>query len=292
MYRLILTGILIASGLASGCSSTTLLYNNAPWVVSGKIDDYFSLSNSQEEQLDQDIEQLFKWHRRNELPEYATLISQFNALYVNGLTRQELVLLNDQITSARVRIARAMIDPASKFFLTVSDKQLDHFDAYFYQQLSERKKAARLSAEEASDANFDKLLDNLEDWFGNFDENQKAKLRLISDAMPNQDAERSQRREQRHREFLALLRARPERSSIKQYLYNRFVTRIDISQEQSEFRLYSRQQWQSAILEIDKLITAKQRLRAMDRLIDYRDDFITLSKQTEPKSQLEIENWR
>jgi len=290
MQRLLLTGILIALGLASGCSSTTLIYNNANWYLSGKIDDYFSLSNDQEDQIDQHIEQFFKWHRHNELPEYAAFISRFNVVYANGLTAQELVLLNNQFTSARARVARALIEPASQFFTTVSDKQLDHYDAHFYKQLAKRKEKASLSTEEANEAEFEELLDDLEDWFGNFDENQKAKLRLISDAMPHRDGQRFQRREQRHREFLALLRTRPERSSIKQYLYNRFVTRTDISPEQRERRLANRQQWQSRILEIDKLITQKQRQRAMDRLTDYRDDFISLSKQPEAESRLEIDS--
>lgn len=277
--KLVAVGVLIVFALVTGCSATSLVYNNAPWLISGKIDDYFSVSRDQQQQLDQDIQAFAQWHRVTELPRYVRLLSKFSAQFENGLTRDELGWLFDQVSAARIRFAERGIDPASDFLSAISAAQLDHFDREFREHLAEDRDDFEPDPKDRDEADFERLLDTLEDWFGDFDADQLVKLRRISDTFPDNREYRFDLNEQRHREFLQLMRGNPDRNAIESYLYRRFVEPRYTSADQRNFNLRAQRQWQSSLLEIDRLLTTDQRENAVQELNEYRDEFYSLSQQ-------------
>ena len=287
MQRIILIWILLFVGFLSGCSFTSILYDNAPWFLREKVDDYFSITSAQERQLDRDIEMIFKWHRYQELPEYANLISMFNQQFSDGLTREELILFFDRVAAARIRLAEVSLHSASQFLVSINSRQLDRFDSEFQQQLAEDREKTRLPIEQQNQENFSKLLDNLEDWFGNFDEKQQQVLRLVSAARPENNTHWLERREQRHRELLQFLRSKPDASKIKVYLHSRYVQGSD--QGPDEVQKEGKEFWLSAMLRIDRLITPAQRKRAMGRLDDYRRDFAYMSQRGPDQLRVKVE---
>lgn len=269
--------VLLIAGIQGGCSSTTMLYNNASWLVLDKIDDYFSISSNQEQQLDQDIDLFLKWHRYQELPEYVKLLSTFNRQIADGLTREELNLLFDALSAARVRFAEAGLQSASLFLASIDNKQIEWFDSEFQQKLAEDREQIELTVTQQKEKSFSKLLDNLEDWFGDFDQKQQNALRVVSQARPMNHANWLSRREQRHRELLLFLRSKPNAPSIKIYLRRQYVERF--KPNSNDMVKNSRQFWLSALLDIDQMISPEQRQRAMTRLDSYRKDFDDLSRQ-------------
>jgi hypothetical protein len=283
MKRLIAVWILAIVGLVGGCSSTTFLYNNADWLVREQVDDYFSITSIQEQQLDRNIGLFFKWHRKQELPEYANFISTLNLQFADGLTREELAGLSDQIADARRRFVEASLPSASQFLATTNDKQRLHFDREFQQRLAKDRESAELPIDEQNEENFSRSLENLEGWFGDFDEKQKQVLRRISDDRPNNYAKWLDRREQRQRELLKFLGGKPEAPAIKDYLYSRYVQPKDNHVDEQEGQ--PRQFWLSAMLQVDQILTTEQRQRAMRKLDEYRQDFIQLSEQKEPQER-------
>jgi len=279
--------ILLLAGFLNGCSYTSFLYNNAPWLIREKVDDYFSITSAQQQRLDRDIELFFKWHRYQELPEYANLISTFNNQFADGLTREELVLLYNQVTAARARFSEVSLDSASQFLAGISSKQLYHYDFEFQQRLDEDREKTRLPVEQQKEEYFNELLDILDDWFGEFSEKQQQLLRAISDNQPWNYSYRLKRREQRHEEFLKFMRGEPEQVAIREFLHNRFVMveNYSLDRERNEAFEY----WLSAMLRIDKIITNTQRQRAISRLEDYRQDFVYLSQLGPDQLKVKVE---
>lgn len=273
-------------GLIGGCSSTRLLYDNAPWLVRGQIDDYFSITSKQEQQLDRDIELFFEWHRHRELPEYANVISNFKRQFADGLTRDELTQVFDQLVAARIRFTEASLPSASQFLASINNTQLENFDREFRQKIAEDRERSELPIEQRMQENYDRLLDSLEDWFGDLDEKQQQDLRLISDARPDNYAQWLDYRERRHQSLVALLREKPEAAAIKTYLHNQYVKTLQ--QDSNHLRNTSRRYWMSAILRIDQIFTPAQRQRAMRKLDDYRQDFIHLSEQKDAEKRIEV----
>ena len=287
MRRILSLWILLIAGILGGCNSTSLLYNNAPWLVREKIDDYFSISSLQERQLDRDIGLFFKWHRYQELPEYVKLISTFNRQIADGLSREELNQLFDQIAAARVRLTEASLQAASQLLASIDNEQIELFDSKFRQELDEHREHIELSVEQQKEEIFSKYLETLEDWFGDFDQKQQNALRLVSDARPMNYPDWLNRREQRHRELLQFLHAKPNTPEIKAYLRRHYVQVINMNSDR--LRKNSRQFWLSALLSIDQIISPAQRQRAMARLDNYRKDFDNLSRQEPDVSRVDIE---
>ena len=287
MNRKIALCIFLIAGFLGGCSSTSLLYNNANWLVREKVDDYFSISSMQERQLDRDIDLFLKWHRYRELPEYVNMISTFKRQIADGLTREEVSLLFDQITAARVRFVEASLHAASQFLASIDNEQIEIFDREFRQKLDEDREQLELSVEQQKEERFRKYLETLEDWFGDFDQEQQNALRLVSDARSSSYAQWLTRREQRHRELIHFLGSKPGAAAIKVYLRRQYVQRI--KHKSDSLRKNSRQFWLTAALSIDQIVTPTQRQRAMSRLDSYRKDFDDLSRQKTDVLPVEVE---
>jgi hypothetical protein len=271
---------MLMTALLTGCSSASLVYNNADWLVRGKIDDYFSLSGSQKQQLKSNIDSILQWHRQQELAKYSDLLNQFTQQYANGLSREELDLFFDKASSARIRLVEASIPATSQFLSTISIKQINYYDQVLLKKSVKRAKELDNSPNEYKEENFTRFIENMEDWFGDFDKSQIKKMRIISDARPDNRQHWFDQSKLKHKKFIELLRSHPSKAIIEQYLYDRFVAlkRTDVQEQDMtrQVRLY----WMSAFLSIDKIIFTKQRKHLIDRLTNYSADFLTLSKQS------------
>lgn len=252
-----------------------------------KVDDYFSISGMQQRQLDHDIDLFFKWHRYQELPEYANLMSSFSRQISDGLTREELSLLFERVRAARVRLAEASLPGASQFLASIDDEQLELFDREFREKLAEDRERLELSIEEQKEERFKRYLETVEDWFGDFDQEQQDTLRLIINDRPLTYAQWLDRREQRHRELIQFLAKKPDAPAIEAYLHRQYVQ--SIKQKSDTLRNNSRQFWLTVGLEIDQIITPKQRRHAMSRLDSYREDFSDLSRQNTDGMHVQVE---
>lgn len=276
--RSILTLILLTF-LITGCSSTSLVYNNANWLIRSKIDDYFPLSDRQQLQLKADIGSVLQWHRQRELVEYSDLIIQFNEQYADGLTKTEINFFYDQLSSTRIRLVEESIPTASQFLSTVSVEQIDYYDQISTEKRTQKAKKLNASSEQFADENFARFIENMEQWFGGFNENQRSQLRIISDARPDNRQYWLKLSKLRQQEFSKLLRSRPSKEKIEQYLYDRFVglSRIDV--EEDDIRHKVRLYWLNSLSSIDKIIVTKQRNYFISRTSDYSSDFLQLSNQ-------------
>lgn len=271
---------MLLTALLTGCSSTSLVYNNADWLVRGKIDDYFPLSGSQQQQLKADIDTILQWHRHQELAEYSNLLNRFTQQYADGLTSEELDQFFDKVSSARIRLVETSIPTASQFLSTVSIKQIDYYDRTFLEKRAKQAKELDTLPEEYADENFTDFIENLEEWFGDFDENQMTQLRIISDARPDNRQYWFERSKLRHQKFTDLLRSFPGKEKIEQYLHDRFVALKRTGLEEHDISRQARLYWLGALLSIDKIIITKQRKHFINRVSDYSSDFLTLSKQS------------
>jgi hypothetical protein len=280
---------MLLTALLTGCSSASFVYNNADWLVRGKIDDYFSLSGPQKQQLKSNIDSILQWHRQQELVKYSDLLNQFTQQYANGLNSEELDLFFDRASSARIRLVEASIPAASQFLSTVSIKQINYYDQIILEKSVKRAKELNTPTEEYAGKNFTSFIGNLEDWFGDFDKSQMEKMRIISDARPDNRQYWFERNKLRHQRFSDLLRSHPSKEIIEQYLYDRFVALKRTDAQEQDMSRQVRLYWMSALLSIDKTITTKQRQHLIRRISDYSIDFLALSKQLSKPLKAKIE---
>ena len=272
--------LLAILSLLQACSMASVAYKSAPWFLRDRIDDYFDLTMAQTRQIDRDIDELFAWHKYEELPNYADFLDRAGKQFMDGLTPEELESLLAEAREARERLAIRSIPIASTFLLSVSDEQLDYYQRAVREKMDERREELEVSPEERDDDDFDNLRDSLEDWFGDFDDAQLARLRVISDALPDNREYWLQQREKRAEELVTLLRSDPSREALDKYLHDWFVDWRYADDAQREISEKAYKHWQSAMLDIDQVLTVKQRKHAVAKLNDYRWDFITISTRT------------
>lgn len=271
--------LILTSILFSSCSSTKFAYNNADWYLLDKIEDYFNLSNVQQEKLGEEIHAFLLWHRRSELPEYISFLSTVSKEYIDGLSAVELSAIQQHLHQARNRIIERVIPPASNFLSTVTPVQINNYDRVVRKRFNEKKKMLELTDEQHAEESFNELFDILQRWFGDFTESQQSDIRSISDSLPDDRTVKISRNEKYHQQLITLLNKQPASREIAQFLRIMFFTPLSGDAAQAEIRAKSKARWQAALLKIDKLISHKQRQHAITRMMNYRDDFLALSQQ-------------
>jgi hypothetical protein len=271
---------LLLTVLLNGCSSTSLVYNNANWLIRGEIDDYFPLTSLQQQQLKTNIDGIIQWHRKQELIEYADLINQFTLQYADGLTSRELNIVVGKVSSARIRLVEASIPTALQLLSTISIRQIDYYDQTLIERRDKQANKLDMSDEEYADENFSRFIDIIEQWFGDINKNQMAQLRVISDARPDKRQYWFERSKLKDQEFSALLRSRPDKEKIEQYLHDRFVELKQTDVQEHDNSLQVRLYWLNALLDIDQVIDTKQRKYFINRMTDYSSEFLELSKKS------------
>ncbi|HUP90981.1 MAG TPA: DUF6279 family lipoprotein [Solimonas sp.] len=75
-----LVALALCLALASGCSTTSLVYNRLDWMAGWQAGQYADLTKEQEALFDQRFGSLWAWHRATELPAYAQDLRRLAAL--------------------------------------------------------------------------------------------------------------------------------------------------------------------------------------------------------------------
>ncbi len=278
--RLGRTGTLLAAlTLVGGCSATALVYDNAPWLIQTRVEDYFSLSDEQEAYVEASIRELAVWHRREELPRYARALERLERDFADGISAAEYDAMMGELYDARSRIGERSLPAIARFLAGVTPQQIDEYDEAFREALEEDRERLELSPEERRERRFERLLDNLEDWFDDLDDRQIARLRELSYALPDNYGQWLAYRERRHEDFLALLRRRPGADAIEAWLRAQWIERDRHAHDPqyAALRERFRADTRAMLLEMDKVLNARQRQHAIARLAGYRRDLAELS---------------
>ncbi|MDH3453101.1 MAG: DUF6279 family lipoprotein [Gammaproteobacteria bacterium] len=270
----ILTGCLLA-----GCSATSLVYDNLPWLLRQRIDARLDLTSTQSSLLKTHIAEFAAWHRREELPRYAMALERLEQAIGDGLTGAELEEFTALFKEARRRLLSRAVPLSAEFLLTVTSAQITKFEQTHREAMDEDGERLELSPEEQAEVRYARTLDNLEDWFGDFDKTQSERIRQLLDALPDTYPSWLQRREYRHRRIVELLQNHPTRAQLEDSLRRWWLS--DTADLPPQMRTDREVFWRSAntfMLEVDGLITEQQRLHATRKLRGYREDFVRLSK--------------
>ena len=244
-----------------------------------RIDTRFDLTSAQDEQLETDITAFAVWHRREELPRYALQIQHLESAIAEGLTRVEVEEFVVSFRDARTRLLARAIPYAVEFLYTVNSEQIAEFEVKHREAMEEDSERLALPHDEQSELRFTRAMDNLEDWFGDFDEVQSKRIRELVDALPEGHERWLKRREFQHRRFVALLQSKPTRARLEEQLRAWWLS--DTADLPPEMRADREMFWNSGVtftLAVDELLSEPQRRHATRKLQNYRQDFVRLSK--------------
>jgi Family of unknown function (DUF6279) len=128
-YLLIIAAVLLP-GLA-GCSAIKLAYNQAPDLTYWWLDGYFDFNGQQSPKVRDELAKLFAWHRANELPKTAALLSDAARLMPGEITAAQACRFYEQGRSLVDSVAAQALPTMAEMVPTFSSAQLEHLQRKF-----------------------------------------------------------------------------------------------------------------------------------------------------------------
>lgn len=256
--------------LLTGCGMIDFAYNNAPSFVASEFDDAFDLSVSQSRQLDSRLDQFFEWHRREELGRYRELLEQAALSAEDGITATEFLKLNNGVRVAWRRSLEKAIDSLGDLAITLDQKQIEQFQRYHRKAAEEYDDYLEKSLQQREIYRVSRSIDRLEKWFGNFTEDQEAKIMARLQQLPDFYEPWINFREARQRALVKALSDATEAGMTRQQLK---TILLDPSTDYARaFEPARRSYWQAyaaALEDISAWLTKGQRQRVADKLQQY-----------------------
>ncbi|MEQ1776384.1 MAG: DUF6279 family lipoprotein [Burkholderiales bacterium] len=266
--------------LLSGCSAIRIGYNQADTILAWMADDYFDFDAAQKHDFNTRIDRLLKWHRQEQLPEYAKFLSEIKQRGQRQFTRDDAAWMVDGVKARFRAIARHGAHDAAELLTTLTpdniralEKQYDKVNQKFA-----REYKLNGTPEDRKRARLERTLKQLRDWAGTLTQAQEEHITKLNDAIPSTDAMRHQDRQRRQKEFVAMLKSRHNKAVFAPQLQAWLADwekgrapEFDTAQNDAyEKRV-------SLYLEVERMLTPQQRDHVLHKLQGYIDDIHALT---------------
>ena len=271
--------IIILLQLIVGCSAIRLTYNNADILARYRMSDYVDLTSTQVDQFKQRFAALHQWHREHELPEYVSLLQLAGSRVARGVTAEDV---NWAIVSLRMRyrlVASRAAEEAAPIFAGLDAGQLTELEKNFADNIRKfEKDNLEGDARRMRRKHTQKIEDNVTDWTGSLNDQQVQRVGRFVDHYISVLSLRLEDRRRWQRDMLSLLRAERNAASLAPRLAAMFAhpeaARTPKYQE-------AMNRYEAAIgeliVDLDRMLTPDQRVRAMRRMQRYEEDLAALA---------------
>ncbi len=150
-----------------------MMYGYLDWILPWYLDDYVTLTDQQEKIFDRATLKFLGWHRSVELPRYAAFFNTIKDAQAEPMSQQQVLLFFDEISAMWGTLLAESMPDLLIIAQDLSDKQVEQIDSALlgdYNKLQE--KYGDRSDEEQRQYYAEKMLENLEDWIGNVNDEQ------------------------------------------------------------------------------------------------------------------------
>jgi hypothetical protein len=184
-YRVFFVTLLLASLLA-GCSALRIGYANGDTFVYWWLDSYVDFTDTQKPWVRAHIDQLFAWHRKTQLNDYAQLLAQVRQRVQQGRVTPAEVLADIDAVKKRTALVLDKAAPQlADLAVSLTPDQLAHLEKKFAANNDKyRNEYLHGSLADRQRHRYKQVMKNAEYWFGDFSKEQEARIRALSDARP------------------------------------------------------------------------------------------------------------
>jgi hypothetical protein len=283
--RRIIARALVVLGVAialAACTTARFAYNQAPHLSHWWLDNHFDFSDTQSVQVRDEIDDFFHWHRREELPTYAGLLRQWQAMALRDVTADEICAQFEAIRGRLWHAGERVIEPFARIAPQLTNAQLenlhrrqarsnDKFERDFLRGTREQRLQRRL----------DTTIERSERFYGPLSREQRALLRQWLERSP-WDAQRTQaERLRRQADLLQALRAAqrdPAQAEAVLRAHAERLMRSPIPDQRAHSEAAIRHGC-AQLAALHNTTTPTQREQLVRALLSYEGDFHTLSAQ-------------
>ena len=253
----------------SGCSTCKLFYDFGDEMVSWQIDNYFDLTSKQEEWIEERLRLHLDWHRKQELPIYRDFLIEVQNWSGDGLTMSELDECYARLDKKRVRTLETLLPDTASFLAGISPEQVNTLEKKMIEDNQEMEEELE-SPEELFSKRRENFWEQMEDWFGNFSEDQQVKINRMHTEWFSGSSDplvsRLERRRKSQLQFLSQLRSSQDKAELENWLRRSVINWAGETDYAKHVRLMRNKK---RILQVDKILTPEQRMHAVRELDEW-----------------------
>lgn len=280
LFRAALLALAIA--LLAGCSAIRIGYNQADTLLAWRADEYFDFDPAQKQDFNTRIDRLLKWHRHEQLPDYARFLGEIKQRGQRQLTREDALWMVDGVKARFRTIALHGAHDAADLLATLTPDNLRALEKQFDRANQKFAREYKLngSLDDRKRARLERTLKQIRQWAGALTPAQEERIAQLNNAIPSNDALRHQDRQRRQKEFLALLKLRQNKAEfaprLRAWLADWEKGRApEFDKAQTEVI----EKRMALYLEVERMLTPQQREHVLGKVQDYIDDLRTLTSQ-------------
>ena len=282
----ILCVIVLMVSLAA-CSSIRFTYNHGDTLLYWWMNTYIDLDSDQSTEVRQDINELFQWHRKTQLRDYAQLLARARVQLAGSPTADDLQADYREIKARSELLAFKALPELADLARSMKPEQIARMEKKFASNNDTfRKKFMRGDLDKQRKVRFEKSMEQFELWFGNFSSDQEAVLRKASDARPLDNQIWLDERMRRQQRIAGVLRKIQQEKLSKDAamaqlhaLIKELFERLDGGEHKAFYEANTKGTI-DMILTAIRIATPAQKAHAQKRMQGWIDDFNTLAADT------------
>ncbi len=205
-FKRLIIGALLAV-LLVGCSAIRLGYSQVPSLAYWWLDGYVDLKATQTPQVEEDLTAWLEWHRRTQLPAYASLLARAQAEVREPVTAAQMCRWGGEVVQQLDSAYDQFVPALARLAVGLSTAQINHLERQF--DKGNAKAAAEYlqgTAPERLKASTKRLEDRAATFLGKLSEAQRERIQRSVDEAPLTPALWLEERKNRQQDILRVLR--------------------------------------------------------------------------------------
>ncbi|WP_135444000.1 DUF6279 family lipoprotein [Vibrio tasmaniensis] len=271
--------VLLSCFLFSGCG-TKFAYNNISWFVVSYIEDFVTLSNSQESELEDRLDLLQQWHKETQLPLY---VSQLEVIQNTDRSDMNSAFISEQSDQIKDHI-RSIVNKFSPDIYALSMQLTPEQDKEFLKNFREKQheyyeERLSLDDEDSRERYRSRIEDRLERWLGTVSKEQKKIILAWSQKWVNTNDNWRQYQNNTYQDLSTLMEKKSDLDIAQLIIMNLLLNNEAYYPKELEFKLDKNMQTSANFLvDIVESSTNKQWAYFMGELASLKGTFESLQE--------------
>jgi hypothetical protein len=271
--------------LLQACSAVKLTYNQVQHLAYWQLNSYLDLSVNQTERVRDELGDLHRWHRDTMLPRHAELLQTVQQQLPSAISADQACHTYDAVRTQIEKVV-AQAEPKLVWLAAqLTDAQIRNLQKKQASSNADWKKEwVDVTPAQLRELRFKQLLSRVETFYGTLDEAQKAALRDFI-ARSSFDPQRTYaERLRRQKDLVQVLhKIAEDRANSEQArtLLRGYIARFNTSPD-AAYQRYAQmlvQEGCEGFSRVHNAMTAAQRLKAVQSVKGYQQDFLVLAAQ-------------
>jgi len=274
------TALLAIVLLFAGCSLVRIGYSYGESLTYWWLDSYVDFEDGQKIWFKDRITHWFDWHRKTQLNDYVSLLTQEQQRLQHKVTPAEVALEYEKLQTRAVTLLDRALPELADLALSLQPSQIEHIEKkHASNNETYRKDYLRGDMAQRQQFRYKKVMEQAEYWFGSFSREQQALIRKASGARSMNNELRMAVRLKQQRELIRILKKvqteKPPREVVV-LMFKEYTRSVFEQYGGIEHRAYfdaSREEALNLTAVVINCTTQKQKDHAIKRLQQWIDVF-------------------